>query len=173
MKVFFKRKRLKPKQLTTNIDWNLFLENKIKETFNADLKEPFKKYVFMEELKDINFESFRKLLMSSAKKVGSSNEYPASSWYIFFIDLLKPYFDKRTKILNYTRQARLFTEKSNKLCIESRKILQDALINNKSICTSVLANRIYQMSCSPRDSWKVDTRVSQNSVNCEVQERKW
>ena len=102
----------------------------------------------------MHFESFSELLMSSAKKVGSSNKSPSSGWYNFSIDLLKPHYDKRTEVLNYTRQANLSTEEAKTLCIESRKNLKDAIIIAKSRWTSVLANRIHQMSCSPRDSWK-------------------
>ena len=76
----------------------------------------------MNESRNVSFELFSNLLISSAKKVGSSNKSPSSGWYNFSIDLLKPHYDKRTEVLNYTRQANIPTEEANTLCIESRKI---------------------------------------------------
>ena len=67
IKIFFKRKRKNPKKLTTNLDWNLFLEDETKEKNNIDLKDSFQKNAFIEESKDITFESFIKLLIYSAK----------------------------------------------------------------------------------------------------------
>ena len=154
IKVSFKRKRLKSKKSSTTVDWNLFLEDDTKDKFNAHLKDSLNNHVFMNESRDMSYESFSSLLMSSAKKVGSSNKTPSSGWYNFSIDLLKPYYDKRTEVLNYTRQANISTEEAKKLCIESRKNLKDAIIIAKSRWTKVLADRIHQMSCSPRDSWK-------------------
>ena len=77
--------------------------DEIKDKFNADLKYSLKNHVFMNESRDLSFESFSKVLMSSAKKVGSSNKSPNSGWYNFLIDLLKPHYDKRTEVINYTR----------------------------------------------------------------------
>ena len=108
----------------------------------------------MNESRNVSFELFSNLLISSAKKVGSSNKSPSSGWYNFSIDLLKSHYDKRIEVLNCTRQANIPTEEVEKICIESRKNLKDAIIIAKSRWTSVLADRIYQMSCSPRDSWE-------------------
>ena len=69
IKVSFKRKRPKPKNITAILDWNLCLGDETKVQFNTDLKDSLKNHVYMNESKDISFESFSKLLISSAKKV--------------------------------------------------------------------------------------------------------
>ena len=49
--VFFKRKRPKPKNTITTVDWNLFLGDEIKDKFNADVKGSLKNHVFYERIK--------------------------------------------------------------------------------------------------------------------------
>ena len=103
----FPKEKKEERKSTTNIDWNMILEEDTKIIFNKFLKGNLKKYNFTSNKNEISYTVFSDILMKSAREILPPNKIDSPGWFNFSRDILQPLIDERTDILNRIRQIDL------------------------------------------------------------------
>ena len=137
----FPKEKKEERKTTTNIDWNMFLEEDTKLAFNKFLKENLKKYNFTSNKNGILYTTFSDILMKSAKVVLTSKKIDSPGWFNVSRNILQPLIDERTKILNKIRQIDLDPKLAKHLASSARRNVNDGIVLAKSRWTNFLAEK--------------------------------
>ena len=154
LKIKFKTLMKKNNNIHNNIDWDMFLEEDIKERFNDKLQGIKKKHSYELSDKSMECNIFSKFVMRAAKEVGKKENSTSEGWYKFSKDLLDSLMIKRTKILDPVRQGNFTSAQAKIMCRDARRILKEGISVAKSNWKSCLSEKNHAMSQNSRDSWK-------------------
>ena len=111
-------------------------------------------FLFLKGPSDLTYSVFSNLLMKSSSEVTSKKRDNSVGWFNESKEMLQTLFEKRAKTLNNVRQNDIPSSKAKDMCRLANKNLQEAIAVAKENWTSKLADKIHQMSESPKDSWK-------------------
>ena len=142
----------KKNNIHNNIDWDMFLEEDVKEKFNDKLQDILKENSYESGKKSMEYNTFSKFVMRAAKEVGKKESSTSEGWYNFSKDLLDPLMIIRTEILDSVRQGKFTSTQAKIMCRDARRNLKEGISVAKSNWTSCLSERIHAMSQNSRDS---------------------
>ena len=111
-------------------------------------------FLFLKGPSDMTYSTFSNLVMKSSSEIASRKRNNSAGWFNESKEILQPLFEKRAKTLNNVRQNDIPSPEAKDMCRLANKNLQDAIAVAKANWTSKLADKIHQMSESPKDSWK-------------------
>ena len=89
------------------IDWNLFLDEDFKVSYNEELNNELKSITFEQENK-MNYFQLSKAIIKAAKKIALSPEEKSKGVYIYPKIIIQPLVDKRSEVLDSIRQNAFF-----------------------------------------------------------------
>ena len=160
--IFLKFKKINQNKITctNNIDRNVFLDDGIKEIFNLKLENNLKEHFFDSGSNKINYNTFSKSDMSTAKEVASNNTNESIGWYNFSKKIIDLLMSIRSESLDLIHQGSLSVEQAKIMAKDARNNLKDSIFQAKANWSSHLANHIHDLANYPKDEWKaikVDT----------------
>ena len=129
IKMDLKLKKVKKKLTLCKqiINWDLFLDEKIKSNFNINLKDKINDFLFLKGPSDMTYSVFSNLLMKSSSEVASKKRNNSAGWFNESKEMLQPLLDKRAKTLNTGRQNDIPSPEAKDICRLANKNLQDAI----------------------------------------------
>ena len=142
-----------------SIDWTLFLDNDINETYNSSLKNKVKDLRFNNNNFKLNYETFSKFIVTSAKESATIPLKMNSGWYNLSSDIIKPLMDERSRNLDLIRQKNFDVKTAKSMARTVKKNLQDGIELAKSRWSNHLAERIHSMSHFPKDAWSAVNKL--------------
>ena len=151
----FSKEKKEERKPTTNIDWNMFIEEDTKLAFNKFLKENLKKYNFTSNKNKISYTIFSDILMKSARGMLPLDNIDSPGWFNFSRDILQLLIDKRTEILNRIRQIDLDPKLAKHLASSARRDVNDGIVLAKQRWTHFLAEKNHKLSDSPKKSLEI------------------
>ena len=86
------------------------MDTDIKENFNSSLKNKVKELRFNNDNSKLNYETFSKFIMTSAKESATVPLKMNSGWYNLSSDILKPLMDERSRKFDLIRQKFLMSK---------------------------------------------------------------
>lgn len=89
------------------IDWNLFLDEYFKVSYNEELNNKLKSITFEQENK-MKYFQLSKAIIKAAKKIVLSPEEKSKGLYIYPKIITQPLVDKRSEVLDSIRQNAFF-----------------------------------------------------------------
>ena len=135
------------------IDWNLFLDEDFKVSYNEELNNELKSITFEQENK-MNYFQLSKAIIKAAKKIALSPEEKSKGLYIYPKIIIQPLVDKRSEVLDSIRQNSLSDEDAISFAREARKKVLEGIEVAKNRWPRHLVDRIHQMAKKSRDSWQ-------------------
>ena len=102
------------------IDWNIFLDEDFKNSYNEELSNEMKDITFEQENK-MTYSQFSKAIIRAANKTALSPEEKSKGWYNYSKNIIQPLVDKRSEVLNSIRQKTFSDEDAISFAREARK----------------------------------------------------